>query len=148
MDQYISSQLNRWKTGIEYTDYKHKFIEIPKEDDIKEDNSEKEDDIIIEKDDDIEEKLIEPKIEVPNYGVCDNEEQFYRKYPKFMGYVTFSQINRTNCHDWRWHKWGDYIGDYDLSGMEYLYEADGRNGRPLIDIQYYFKIMSMRPLGH
>jgi hypothetical protein len=125
-DEYIYSQLNRWKTGIQHTEYNHQSIKFTENKNNKEINDEKINDEEINDEEIIKE--VEIIKEPPPYGICDYEEQFYKKYPKFSGY------------DWRWHKWGDYIGDYDLSGIEYLYEANGKNGRPLIDIQYFFKI--------
>lgn len=62
-------------------------------------------------------------------GVCDSPEQLLEKIPelvtdprKFL--VTVTEINRDEQPDnggWRWHKWGEYIGDKEPT-MEYLYD--------------------------
>lgn len=77
---------------------------------------------------------------MPAYGVCDSPLQLAQKFPDFTGNVWFCEILRKNQQDggWRWHKWGDYVGEYDLSNIEYLSEANGEDGAPLIDVQYLF----------
>lgn len=78
----------------------------------------------------------------PSYGVCDSVEQFVKKFPDFEGEYYFGPVFRQNQETryggWRWHKWGPYIGEHDISGIEYIYEADGENGNPLIDVQFCF----------
>ncbi|MHA1169977.1 MAG: hypothetical protein ACTSRU_19285 [Candidatus Hodarchaeales archaeon] len=66
-----------------------------------------------------------------NYGVCDNIDQILKRYPEleqpdryFM--VTLKEIRREDQPDrggWRWHKWGEYIGDQ-KSEHEYLYDEE------------------------
>lgn len=95
-----------------------------------------------------EKKLKFEQSNPPPYGVCDDQKQFFDKYPLFNGRVNFFIIDRLTCHDWRWCKHGEYIGNYNLEGMEYLYEANGKNGKEQIDIQYMFRISSNRPRGY
>jgi hypothetical protein len=53
----------------------------------------------------------------------------------------------TRSYDgWRWHKWGTYIGDYNISGMEYLAEADGEQDNPKIDEQWLFNLDTDSPV--
>lgn len=40
---------------------------------------------------------------------------------------------------WRWHKWGQYIGQHKLDGLEFLSDANGEEGRPRIDEQWLFE---------
>lgn len=49
------------------------------------------------------------------YGVADNIEQILAKYPELVTsdrlyFVNLTVVTKTNCPDWRWHKWGEYIG--------------------------------------
>lgn len=115
-------------------------------DDYKDDENENEDDE--NKDDENKEEI---KDEIPpDCGVCDSEMQFWSKYPNFIGRVDINPIYRSeqpSSYGWRWHKWGPYIGNYNIRGIEYLYEANGMNGKPKIDVQYIFNIISRRPLG-
>lgn len=81
----------------------------------------------------------------PSYGVCDSVEQFASKYPHFEGIVNFTPVYREKQRaygSWRWHKWGPYIGIHDIYDIEYLYEADGKEGRPLINEQWLFDLNS------
>lgn len=64
----------------------------------------------------------------PDYGVCDTPEQVVQEWPslvtdenKFV--ILFTQINRKDCPDWRWHKNGRYIGTQD-SQYEHLGDED------------------------
>lgn len=77
----------------------------------------------------------------PEYGVCDSPQQFAKKYDKFSGYVTFTVVRRkaqSKEGGWRWHKWGEYVGDHQdiVSATEYLYDAKE------IDEQYLFNTKS------
>ncbi len=64
---------------------------------------------------------------VYEYGVCDYPQQLLDKYGKFLEEhedhfcISFSKIEKEG--DWRWHKWGPYIGDKDPQ-CEYLRDED------------------------
>lgn len=64
---------------------------------------------------------------VYEYGVCDFPQQVLDKYGKFLEEhedhfcITFARIGK-DC-DWRWHKWGIYIGDKNPQ-CEYLKDED------------------------
>lgn len=69
-------------------------------------------------------------MEVPSYGVCDSVEQFHKKFGKELQdhtesfIVTFVEIRRDQQDSWggwRYHKWGDYVGDQNPQ-HEYLYD--------------------------
>jgi hypothetical protein len=80
-------------------------------------------------------------LHIVGFGVCDSPEQLARKFPKFVGTVWLALVRRINQPSedgWRWLKWGEYVGEYDISNVEYLSECDGKDGRPLIDVQYVF----------
>ncbi|CAH6420944.1 Hypothetical protein KVN_LOCUS79 [uncultured virus] len=79
--------------------------------------------------------------QIPIYGVCDKPEQFVKKFKNFNGIIYFNPVYRSlqpKEGGWRWCKWGEYIGEYDIENIEYLYEAKGTKGRPLIDEQWLF----------
>jgi hypothetical protein len=74
-------------------------------------------------------------------GVCDSPQQYATLYPDIDRVIYFAIIRRTDQAPdggWRWHKWGKYVGNYNISNIEYLFEADGESNRPLIDLQYLF----------
>lgn len=79
---------------------------------------------------------------MPEYGTCDNPEQLAVKFPKYGGVVHFMKVHRDRVNElrsgWRWHKWGAYFGDHKIDQIEYLNEANGEDGRPLINLQYVF----------
>lgn len=65
-----------------------------------------------------------------NYGICDSPEQFLKLYGdvlresprKFC--VALTEIVRADqpAHGgWRWHKWGPYVGEHELT-CEYLFD--------------------------
>lgn len=74
-------------------------------------------------------KLISELLEGPaDYGVCDSPEQVVQTWPslvtdenKFV--ILFTEINRKDHSDWRWHKNGRYIGTQD-SQYEHLGDED------------------------
>ena len=78
----------------------------------------------------------------PSYGVVDYPEQLGERFPKFNGVMYFFEVRREEqpygWGGWRWRKWGPYLGKHLIHGMEYLSEADGTYGRPLIDVQWCF----------
>jgi len=64
------------------------------------------------------------------HGVCDSVEQILKHYPcveldtsrRFV--IAITQVSRSEQPPdggWRWHKWGEYIGDY-TPQHEYLYD--------------------------
>ena len=69
----------------------------------------------------------------PCYGICDNFQQILerdstakelisRKDKTFI--LVLCEVRRVDQPEdggWRWHKWGDYIGDYKQTS-EYLYD--------------------------
>jgi len=63
------------------------------------------------------------------YGVCDYIEQVFDKCPMLRESedkycVAFTKVNRDEQPPeggWRWHKWGTYIGVYDIV-CEYLHD--------------------------
>ena len=77
-------------------------------------------------------------------GICDSPEQLARRFPKFKGYVYLGDIRRKDQpkkKGFRAHKWGTNYSDI-KNQPEYLYDANGKNGNPLIDeiwIFYRFK---------
>jgi len=68
-----------------------------------------------------------------DYGVCDYPAQVAEKYPALLtdarrfvitfGHVEKDATNKGNGGGWRWHKWGDYIGDKSPQ-WEYLDDED------------------------
>jgi hypothetical protein len=65
-----------------------------------------------------------------NYGVCDDYHQILERWPeiesserKFI--ICLTPIIRTeqpSSGGWRWHKWGTYIGDHEITA-EYIYDC-------------------------
>lgn len=73
--------------------------------------------------------------ELGSYGVCDTPQQFITKYNdqlesddrKFV--VGFAHISKDPSNagkggGWRWHKWGEYVGEGDPQ-CEYLDDEEG-----------------------
>ena len=67
----------------------------------------------------------------PAYGVCDGHEQFMRKFGKILEddertfCVGFSHCAKEpGVQGWRWHKWGEYIGEGEPE-CEYLADEEG-----------------------
>ena len=84
---------------------------------------------------------------MPAYGTCDYPQQLAERFDKYTGSVymlSVLRINQPKEGGWRWHKWGEYCGDErpeNLSGSyypEYLREANGKRGNPLIDEAWIF----------
>ncbi len=82
---------------------------------------------------------------VPAYGVCDSPEQIFEKFEKSLdaadrkfviGMVRLDKKDQSKEGGWRWHKWGEYIGDQNPT-MEYL--AD----EPVIETVYTFHIYEL-----
>jgi hypothetical protein len=68
-----------------------------------------------------------------SYGVCDSIEQVKEAYAKWFNdeklrfCVSFTSVKKSEQPadgGWRWHKWGEYIGDKDPQ-HEYLYDEEG-----------------------
>ena len=63
-----------------------------------------------------------------DYGVCDTPEQVVEKWPSLLTdenrfVILFSEVNRNECPDWRWHKNGSYIGKHNPQ-YEHLGDED------------------------
>lgn len=80
-----------------------------------------------------------------NYGVCDNHEQIIKEYPElqeckdrnFVVIMTPIYKNEQESEGgWRWHKWGEYIGDKTPT-HEYLYDE------PDIEMIYVYHIFEV-----
>ena len=67
-----------------------------------------------------------------SYGICDNYEQILQYYPelnsldrKFIISMTpIIKKDESEKDGWRWHKWGEYIGNQNPQ-HEYLYDEEG-----------------------
>lgn len=84
------------------------------------------------------------------YGVADNASQILDYYERLLAeygdymnsrkfIITMSPIFRENQPEnggWRWHKWGQYIGDFKQQ-HEYLYDEKG------IDYVWVFTILEI-----
>lgn len=66
------------------------------------------------------------------YGVCDTIEQVKKKYKHWLNdavlkfCVSFTKVTKSkqpSIGGWRWHKFGEYIGDKN-SEFEYLYDEN------------------------
>lgn len=66
------------------------------------------------------------------YGVCDTIQQIKDKYAKWFNdenlkfFVSVTPVYKSEQPEsggWRWHKWGDYIGEKERK-HEYLYDED------------------------
>lgn len=62
------------------------------------------------------------------YGVCDTPEQAVEKLrlrehgvKLFVTFVRIRRDEQSRSGGWRWHKWGDYIGNQNPQN-EYLYD--------------------------
>lgn len=70
-----------------------------------------------------------PETCVGSYGVCDNIEQLLAACPELEApgrefVVTITTIRKSEEPEeggWRWHKWGEYIGNQNPQ-CEYLYD--------------------------
>lgn len=76
------------------------------------------------------------------FGVCDNYSQILEKYAYLLnnpdknyviGLSTVKRENQSPDGGWRWHKWGEYIGNQNPQ-HEYLYDDTH------IDVVYCFHI--------
>lgn len=79
------------------------------------------------------------------YGVCDNYQQILNRVKGINEYINdkdntyviilykVKKSEQPETGGWRWHKWGPYIGDHEIT-TEYLYDEDD------IDFVYTFSI--------
>ena len=82
-----------------------------------------------------------PDIEPCSFGVCDSVEQLIERIPALESsdrefVVTMNLVSRASQPregGWRWHKWGDYIGEKEPR-CEYLHDE------PEIERVYVFHI--------
>lgn len=80
------------------------------------------------------------------YGVCDNEEQVLIEHSEIVTSdllycVLMTPVykkDQSSEYGWRWHKWGEYIGNYDIQ-HEYLYDEVG------IEMVYVYSIYEVIP---
>jgi hypothetical protein len=83
---------------------------------------------------------------MPADGTCDFPEQLARKFPMYSGKMYMSKVERCTQpknRGWRWHKWGEYHGKLRINTgysfkPEYLYDANGKHGNPVIDEAWVF----------
>jgi hypothetical protein len=67
---------------------------------------------------------------IPYNGICDNPNQFFKKYREILVSdsrnlcVHFQYIEKDPNDAFRWHKWGEYIGE-GTPDNEYLYKSSG-----------------------
>jgi hypothetical protein len=70
--------------------------------------------------------------ELSAYGVCDTVEQVKQKYAQWLddpsekyciAFTLVTKDSQPERYGWRWHKWGEYIGDKSPQ-HEYLYDED------------------------
>lgn len=79
------------------------------------------------------------------YGVCDNAEQILKKWSHLENgrqrhFITMTPISKEKqppSDGWRWHKWGEYIGNHDIK-CEYLYDEKD------IEVVYVFHIYTLQ----
>jgi hypothetical protein len=80
-----------------------------------------------------------------DYGVCDNWEQIPARWPEIVTsprhfVISVTEMRRKDqepAGGWRWHKWGEYIGDHEIK-HEYLYDENH------IESVFTFHIMEVR----
>jgi hypothetical protein len=80
------------------------------------------------------------RIDYDEYGVCDYPQQVIEKYnlserPEkfFVSFVKITKESQPAVGGWRWHKWGEYIGNKNPQ-CEYIHDE------PDIDEVYTFSI--------
>lgn len=80
-----------------------------------------------------------------SYGVCDTPAQMLKKYKEVLAdpdrnfavfFTIIKQCEQSDWGGWRWHKWGEYIGDF-TPKCEYLYDEVG------IDKVYVYSIVEL-----
>ena len=87
-------------------------------------------------------KIKDDRYKMPVYnGVCDNENQILSEHSEIVTSDLLYCVLMTPVYKkdepseygWRWHKWGDYIGNYNIQ-CEYLYDEIG------IEMVYVYSI--------
>ena len=82
---------------------------------------------------------------IRSYGVCDDYKQVIEKAGaelsdesrRFVMSVTpVKKANQPSIGGWRWHKWGPYIGNKEVT-TEYLYDE------PFVEKVYVYKIIEI-----
>lgn len=76
------------------------------------------------------------ELQVPSFGVCDSPVQFLEKCGDSLrndaaneyviSFVLIKQEDQPPDGGWRWHKWGEYIGDKSPQ-FEYLFDEPDIN---------------------
>ena len=84
------------------------------------------------------------------FGVCDNATQFLAYYNALLAdgslskkdiyFLSMMPIIREKNGDWRWHKWGPYIGVQQITAEHIGDEKD-------IDMVYCFSIRQVLPVN-
>lgn len=77
------------------------------------------------------------------FGVCDNYHQILGRWPEIetmerkllIGLAPIVRADQPESGGWRWHKWGEYIGNYKPQ-HEYLYDET-------IDVVYPFHVYEL-----
>ena len=79
-----------------------------------------------------------------SYGVCDSYEQVIDRFglneSELEVTVSLTPIYKNEQSEtggWRWHKWGEYIGDKTITS-EYLYEEED------IDLVYVYQVFVLK----
>lgn len=73
-----------------------------------------------------------PVLNAGPYGVCDSLEQIKEHYPELEDpsryfVVVLTEVRRDEQSEWggwRWHKWGEYIGNHQITHEYLYYEKD------------------------
>ena len=80
-----------------------------------------------------------------NYGVADDVGQVLAYYSRqvadperwfVIGMMPVRKADQPPDRGWRWHKWGEYIGNHDIT-QEYLYDE------PVVEQIYCFHIVEL-----
>lgn len=79
------------------------------------------------------------------YGLCDNADQILKRWPHLekstqRHFITMTPMYRkhqASDGDFRFHKWGEYIGDHDIQ-HEYLYDEKE------MDVVYVFHVYTLK----
>jgi hypothetical protein len=78
----------------------------------------------------------ENQLSIGEYGVCDNIQQILEQCPELENdldrqfVITVTPVlkkNQSNRGGWRWHKWGEYIGNK-VPQCEYLFDEPEIDG--------------------
>lgn len=80
-----------------------------------------------------------------DYGVCDYPAQIVEKFPGILvdprhfviGVTEVRRENQPGRGGWRWHKWGEYIGEHKPQ-YEYLYDEKD------IDLVWCYRVCEVK----